>query len=271
MTLRDARRASSAGRCDGRARPVSRRDGPSPTRSTPTCWTPTTSSPRSSTSAAGSRRASSPPRGCCRWGSATATCRAWFDIASHGPGLLDPRRPARVRDRGSATASPPSWSAPGDLLQAPALPTDDLLERSVHWRVLRPTRLRAARRRSSSTGCGRFRRWRARCCAGPAGAPPSSTCCGRSPPSPGSRSAWCCCSGTWPPAGAGWSPAAVRLCAAAHPPAARPARGRRAPVGLARAQAPGAGGAGQRHGRRPASARHPRAPTRVAARARTPR
>src|SRR6185437_10279980 len=29
----------------------------------------------------------------------------------------------------------------GDLLQAPTLPTDDILERSCHWRALWPTRL----------------------------------------------------------------------------------------------------------------------------------
>ena len=64
---------------------------------------------------------------------------SWFDIASHGPGLL-------ILDgliafetvTGDRIAAELLGS--GDLLQAPALPIDDLLERRCHWRALRPTR-----------------------------------------------------------------------------------------------------------------------------------
>ena len=61
--------------------------------------------------------------------------------------------------------------------------------------------------RRSPSGCGRGRRSCRRCCAGPSGAPATSTCSARSPRSRGSRSGWRCCCGTWRRAGAGSSPA----------------------------------------------------------------
>ena len=63
----------------------------------------------------------------------------WFDIASQGPGLLilDGLMAFETRT-GDRVATELLGS--GDLLQAPALPTDDLLERSCRWRALRPTR-----------------------------------------------------------------------------------------------------------------------------------
>ena len=63
----------------------------------------------------------------------------WFEIASHGPGLLIldglVAFETRTGDRAAA-----ELLGPGDLLQAPILPTDELLERSCKWRALRPTR-----------------------------------------------------------------------------------------------------------------------------------
>src|ERR1700744_5435182 len=63
----------------------------------------------------------------------------WFDSASQGPGLLilDGLMAFETRT-GDRVATELLGS--GDLLQAPALPTDDLLERSCRWRALRPTR-----------------------------------------------------------------------------------------------------------------------------------
>ena len=63
----------------------------------------------------------------------------WFDIASQGPGLLilDGLMAFETRT-GDRVATELLGS--GDLLQSPALPTDDLLERSCRWRALRPTR-----------------------------------------------------------------------------------------------------------------------------------
>jgi CRP-like cAMP-binding protein len=63
----------------------------------------------------------------------------WFDIASHGPGLfvLD-GLVAFETHTGDRVAA--ELLGAGDLLQAPSLPTDELLERSCRWRALRPTR-----------------------------------------------------------------------------------------------------------------------------------
>jgi CRP-like cAMP-binding protein len=63
----------------------------------------------------------------------------WFDIATQGPGLLilDGLMAFETRT-GDRVATELLGS--GDLLQSPALPTDDLLERSCRWRALRPTR-----------------------------------------------------------------------------------------------------------------------------------
>ncbi|HTU96392.1 MAG TPA: Crp/Fnr family transcriptional regulator [Solirubrobacteraceae bacterium] len=63
----------------------------------------------------------------------------WFDSASRGPGLLILDGLIAFETRtGDRVATELLGS--GDLLQAPALPTDDLLERSCRWRALRPTR-----------------------------------------------------------------------------------------------------------------------------------
>ncbi len=63
----------------------------------------------------------------------------WFDIARHGPGLLILDGLITFETRtGDRVAS--ELLGAGDLLQAPTLPTDDLIERSCHWRALRPTR-----------------------------------------------------------------------------------------------------------------------------------
>ncbi len=64
----------------------------------------------------------------------------WFDIASHGPGLLMLDGLITFETRTGDRVATELLGA-GDLLQAPTLPTDDLLERSCHWRALRPTRL----------------------------------------------------------------------------------------------------------------------------------
>jgi CRP/FNR family cyclic AMP-dependent transcriptional regulator len=65
---------------------------------------------------------------------------AWFDLARDGPGLLIldglVAFETRTGDRVAA-----ELVGAGDLLQAPSLLTDDLLERTCQWNVLRPTRL----------------------------------------------------------------------------------------------------------------------------------
>lgn len=63
----------------------------------------------------------------------------WFDIASHGPGLfiLDGLVAFETRTGDRVAAE---LVGAGDLLQAPSLPTDELLRRSCQWRALRPTR-----------------------------------------------------------------------------------------------------------------------------------
>ncbi len=63
----------------------------------------------------------------------------WFDIASHGPGLLILDGLMAFETRTGDRVATELLGA-GDLLQAPALATDDLMERSCHWRALRPTR-----------------------------------------------------------------------------------------------------------------------------------
>jgi CRP/FNR family transcriptional regulator, cyclic AMP receptor protein len=63
----------------------------------------------------------------------------WFDIASLGPGLLILDGLVAFETRtGDRVATELLGS--GDLLQAPTLPSDELLERSCHWRALRPVR-----------------------------------------------------------------------------------------------------------------------------------
>jgi CRP/FNR family transcriptional regulator, cyclic AMP receptor protein len=63
----------------------------------------------------------------------------WFDIARHGPGLLILDGLVAFETRtGDRVATELLGS--GDLLQAPTLPTDDLIERTCQWRALRPTR-----------------------------------------------------------------------------------------------------------------------------------
>jgi CRP/FNR family cyclic AMP-dependent transcriptional regulator len=65
---------------------------------------------------------------------------AWFDLARDGPGLLIldglVAFETRTGDRVAA-----ELVGAGDLLQAASLLTDDLLERTCEWHVLRPTRL----------------------------------------------------------------------------------------------------------------------------------
>jgi CRP/FNR family transcriptional regulator, cyclic AMP receptor protein len=64
---------------------------------------------------------------------------AWLDLAGTGPGLLildgllafDTRTGDRVATE---------LIGAGDLIQAPSLPIDEVLERTCHWRALRPTR-----------------------------------------------------------------------------------------------------------------------------------
>ncbi len=63
----------------------------------------------------------------------------WFEIASHGPGLLILDGLVAFETRTGDRAAAELLGA-GDLLQAPILPTDELLERSCKWRALRPTR-----------------------------------------------------------------------------------------------------------------------------------
>jgi CRP/FNR family transcriptional regulator, cyclic AMP receptor protein len=63
----------------------------------------------------------------------------WFDIASHGPGLLILDGLVALETRTGDRVAAELLGA-GDLLQAPTLATDELLERSCRWRALRPTR-----------------------------------------------------------------------------------------------------------------------------------
>ena len=63
----------------------------------------------------------------------------WFDIARHGPGLLILDGLVAFETRTGDRVAAELLGA-GDLLQAPSLATDDLLERSCRWRALRPTR-----------------------------------------------------------------------------------------------------------------------------------
>ncbi len=64
----------------------------------------------------------------------------WFDIARAGPGLLilDGMMAFETRTGDRVAAE---LLGAGDLLQAPELLADDLLERTCTWRVLRPARL----------------------------------------------------------------------------------------------------------------------------------
>jgi CRP/FNR family cyclic AMP-dependent transcriptional regulator len=65
---------------------------------------------------------------------------AWFEFARDGPGLLIldglVAFETRTGDRVAA-----ELVGAGDLLQAPTLVTDELLERGCQWQMLRPTRL----------------------------------------------------------------------------------------------------------------------------------
>jgi CRP/FNR family transcriptional regulator, cyclic AMP receptor protein len=63
----------------------------------------------------------------------------WFEIASHGPGLLVLDGVVAFETRTGDRVAAELLGA-GDLLQAPSLPTDELLERTCQWRVLRPAR-----------------------------------------------------------------------------------------------------------------------------------
>jgi len=63
----------------------------------------------------------------------------WFEIASQGPGLLVLDGLVALETRTGDRVAAELLGA-GDLLQAPTLPTDELLERSCKWRALWPTR-----------------------------------------------------------------------------------------------------------------------------------
>jgi CRP/FNR family cyclic AMP-dependent transcriptional regulator len=63
----------------------------------------------------------------------------WFDTARHGPGLLILEGLVAFETRTSDRVATELVGA-GDLLQAPSLLTDELLERTCSWRALRPTR-----------------------------------------------------------------------------------------------------------------------------------
>jgi CRP-like cAMP-binding protein len=63
----------------------------------------------------------------------------WFNIARHGPGLLVRDGLVAFETRTGDRVAAELLGA-GDLLQAPSLPTDELLERSCQWRALWPTR-----------------------------------------------------------------------------------------------------------------------------------
>jgi CRP/FNR family cyclic AMP-dependent transcriptional regulator len=64
---------------------------------------------------------------------------SWFDIACQGPGLLI-LDGLIAFETGTGDRVATELLGSGDLLQAPALPSDDLLERSCRWRALWPTR-----------------------------------------------------------------------------------------------------------------------------------
>jgi CRP/FNR family cyclic AMP-dependent transcriptional regulator len=65
--------------------------------------------------------------------------RSSFDLARRGPGLLIFEGLVACETcTGDRVAA--ELVGPGDLLQSPSLLTDDLLERTCHWRALRPTR-----------------------------------------------------------------------------------------------------------------------------------
>ena len=125
----------------------------------------------------------------------------WFELAGSGFGLLVldgvMAVDACVGDR---TAT--ELLGAGDLLQpAPDLP-DEILRarrRLAHAAASRASPCSTPRSRSVR---GRGRMITRSCSGGPAAAPPTSTCCVRSPRSRASRYGWCWCSGTSPAAGA---------------------------------------------------------------------
>ena len=161
---------------------------------TPTCSTPTTSSPRSSTCACGSPPASSRPRGCSRPRPARAIWRRGSRRVGRGPGLLILDGLLAVETRVADRTSTELLGA-GDLLQPPGPAC------RRHDRATCASGGRCARRGSrcstpsSPSACGRGRRSPHRCCAGPAGAADLGVLRAISS-SRGSRSGWCCCSGT---------------------------------------------------------------------------
>ena len=63
----------------------------------------------------------------------------WFTNARHGPGLLILEGLVAFETRTGDRVATELVGA-GDLLQAPSLATDELLERTCSWRALRPTR-----------------------------------------------------------------------------------------------------------------------------------
>ncbi len=66
--------------------------------------------------------------------------RPWFDLAREGPGLLL-LDGLVVFETCTGDRIAAELVGAGDLLQASHLMTDDLLERTCHWRVLWPTRI----------------------------------------------------------------------------------------------------------------------------------
>ena len=147
---------------------------------------------------------------CSRPRPASATRPRGSAAAGHGPACCCSTAwwPSTRR---SATAPRPSCWAPAICCSRWTGGIDDLIERDAE--LARPRARRASRcsTTSSPSACCPGRRSRRRCCAARASAPRISTCSARSPASRGSRCAWCCCSGIWPLAGAGWSRAASAL------------------------------------------------------------
>ena len=159
----------------------------------------------------------------------------WFAAVGNGPGLLILDGLVAIETRvGDRTAT--ELLGAGDLLQPPE-PQRGRAAR-LRDRVARapPDPARAARRRVRRARAAVAADRPARCSAARSAGRPSSTCSARSPASRGSRSASCCCCGTWRALGPGRADRHP-LDAPADPPAARPARGRRAAVDLARARA----------------------------------
>ena len=233
-------------------------------RPTATCSTSTPTSPRSSTCACASSRA--------RWRPSSSF---EIPIGEHAPGRVagaaawaawgcwcsTASSPSRSR---SATGRRPSSTGAGDLLQPRPPAATTCSSTSTSWHVLVPARVAVL-----DAGVRRARAAVAADRPGPAAARGQarraiSTSSARSRRQPRlevrlALMLWHLAA-RWGTRRAGRHPPL----APAHPPPARTARGRRAPVGLPRARAPRRGRARHRPRRRVAPARHARAPPRLA-------